>query len=72
MTADLNALSNIQQLKEPIIISLAVSGDETMASSAECAFIGDLTVQCNDVATITTKCFYNPLASIEFVDQCKL
>jgi hypothetical protein len=63
MTANWSALSNIQQLIQPILVGLAVSNDSNITNAAECTHVGDYPVQCDDGTTIYTKCFYNPNAS---------
>jgi hypothetical protein len=51
MTANMSLLSNVQRLKHPIIIVLAVSSEGTVSSSSECTHIGDLTIKCDDYAS---------------------
>jgi hypothetical protein len=63
MTTNINLLSNIRQLKNPITIGLAVSNDGIVSSTSECTHIGDLSIKCDNGETFSTKCFYNPNAS---------
>ena len=44
MTANLSLLENVQKLKQPIIIGLAVSSDGSISSSSECTHIGELRI----------------------------
>jgi hypothetical protein len=44
MTANWSALSNIQQLKQPILVGLAVSNDSNITNAAECTHVGDYPV----------------------------
>eukprot|EP00956_Cyclotella_meneghiniana_P004202 scaffold5163_cov49-Cyclotella_meneghiniana.AAC.3 len=62
MTANINILKNVRKLDTPIIVGTAVtnSGD---VQSAECKYIGDLPIQCDDGDIIYTTCFYNENAS---------
>lgn len=63
MTANILLLRNVRQLRQPIIIGLAVRNTGSVSSSSECTHIGNLTIKCDDGSTFTTTCFYNPNAS---------
>jgi hypothetical protein len=63
MTANWNALRNVQKLDNPIIVGVAVLDDGSMRQTAECTHIGDYPIECDDGTVVLTKCFYNPNAS---------
>lgn len=62
MTANFNILENVRKLETPIIVGTAVT-DTGATTSAECTYIGDLPVQCDDGSIIYTTCFYNKNAT---------
>jgi len=63
MTNNWQLLENVTELPMPVQVGMALEHEDNPVDMAQCTYIGDLPIECDDGHIIRMKCFYNPCAS---------